>query len=76
VSEPVKPSFPLRDGVGAVKKFVVASMEISILQRATGCGNAMCNARNVTGKGLPPCQLVICWLSSTSTMWHKVCLKP
>jgi hypothetical protein len=31
-------------------------MEISILQRATGCGNAMCNARNVTGKGLPQVQ--------------------
>jgi hypothetical protein len=46
-------SFPLGGWAGAVKKFIAESMGVSIFKQATRCGNAMCNARNVTGKGLP-----------------------
>ncbi len=46
-------SFPLGDWAGVVKKFIAGCMGVSIFKQATECGNAMCNARNVTGKGLP-----------------------
>ena len=46
-------SFPLGDWAGVVKKFIAECMGVSIFKQATECGNAMCNARNVTGQGLP-----------------------